>query len=786
MDPFRILTRSTKLGRKNSASNDPANVQHPSNGHTPNPQLFGATSKQESPRTSPSDTSGTKKRKRGRTAPDSVLEIPTELDFFANHKTKNKARIETSPSTALIGSTEDPLRSTEETTKLDQSQVDLDVADSKRILHAHKVRVTRLLASPTEKNKIKKKGKSSGPGKEHKLSSKTGGKHAEQIYPQPLTSFEQLRSRYHISKTLAQNVRQQGYTVPTEVQLGALPLLLGSNTLSSLKTGQDARRNGTQDNDPEIDLLAVAPTGSGKTLAFLIAVLNGLLRERQKKDNGDTKGGSIVHAGHGVQAIIVAPTKELAAQIVNEGRKLAKGTGIRVSGMRKGMRILEDLEHDLAPAENTESQSESDDADDTAPSHTSGTLVKSDVLVSTPLMLLNAIKATDGSSRELLTVKYLVLDEADVLLDPLFRVQTLGIWNACVHPALQVSLWSATMGSNIEELTMSTTSARRQTLRLSTPYNLLRLVVGIKDSAVPNISHRLTYAATEAGKLLALRQLLHPTSTSSDTTPPLRAPFLIFTQTIPRAIALHSELLYDIPLEAGGPSRLAVLHSDLTDTARDGVMSRFRAGEIWILITTDLLARGVDFRGINGVVNYDVPNSAAAYIHRVGRTGRAGRNGGVAVTLYTKEDVPYVRGIANVIARSEALARSGGKGQPHGADHLVTEKPTIQKWLLDALPKPTKSAKKQLKRFGVEARRPPPKDLPSTADNKEAVERARRREREMRISTKSGFDRRVEHRRKGLGRGMGKGGGEGEGVGEGAVGMKGGVDQAEEWGGIAE
>ncbi|EHL01128.1 putative ATP-dependent RNA helicase rok1 [Glarea lozoyensis 74030] len=199
------------------------------------------------------------------------------------------------------------------------------------------------------------------------------------------------------------------------------------------------------------------------------------------------------------------------------------------------------------------------------------------------------------------------------------------------------------MGSNIESLASTTIQSRREKLELDDDVPTIRLVVGLKDSAIPNIKHTLTYAATEPGKLLALRQLVHPTAKSSDGEHSLRPPFLIFTQTIPRAIALHSELFYDIPAEAGGSSRIAVLHSDLSDSARDNVMTRFRKGEIWILITTDILSRGVDFRGINGVVNYDVPNSGAAYIHRVGRTGRAGRSGGVAITFYTKEDVPILK-----------------------------------------------------------------------------------------------------------------------------------------------
>ena len=292
----------------------------------------------------------------------------------------------------------------------------------------------------------------------------------------------------------------------------------------------------------------------------------------------------------------------------------------------------------------------------------------------------------------------------------------MGIWNACINPLLRVTLWSATMGSNIESLASKFISTRRANLSLTNKNSLIRLVVGLKDSALPNITHHLVWAGSEVGKLHALRQLLHPTASGgpNDSSPPaLRPPFLVFTQTISRAIALHSELLYDIPPEAGGPSRIAVLHSDLTSPAREAIMSRFRAGEIWILITTDILSRGVDFRGINGVVNYDFPNSGAAYIHRVGRTGRAGRDGGVAVTLYTKEDQEYVRSVANIIAASEKAA-----GKTEGG---------IQKWLLDALPAPSKKAKQELKRKGVEARRSG----------------------KAKISTKSGYEKKLENRKKG-------------------------------------
>jgi ATP-dependent RNA helicase DDX52/ROK1 len=313
-------------------------------------------------------------------------------------------------------------------------------------------------------------------------------------------------------------------------------------------------------------------------------------------------------------------------------------------------------------------------------------------------------------------------------MDPLFRDQTLDIWRSCVHPDLRVSLWSATMGSNIEELTRSTIKERLESLGQKSDklHPLVRLVVGLKDSAVPNIDHRLVYAATEQGKLLGLRQLLRPTAAAANDIR-LRPPFLIFTQTIPRAIALHSELKYDIPAEAGGSSRIAVLHSDLSDSQRSEIMRDFRKGEIWILVTTDVLARGLDLRGLNGVVNYDIPNSAAVYVHRVGRTGRAGREGGIAVTYYTKEDIPYVKSIANVIDASEKL---------RGTD----DKKSIQKWLLESLPDLSKKDKQELKKHGVKARQIS-KNLGKDENDKGA--------RAARISTKSGYERRMENRKRG-------------------------------------
>jgi ATP-dependent RNA helicase DDX52/ROK1 len=507
---------------------------------------------------------------------------------------------------------------------------------------------------------------------------------------------------------MAENLANQGYKIPTEVQMGSLPLLLQLGTALGSSAQELA---GYEDG---VDLLAVAPTGSGKTLAFLIPAVNKIIQRRRLiKDKSD----------HSFEAIIVAPTKELASQIVNEAKKLCLGTGVKVVGMRKGLQIVAgESSADVESEDDDESEDEAGVMPQKASAHP---LAKADILVTTPGLLLSALSIIGADERtQLPTVRTLVLDEADVLLDPLFREQTLGIWDSCTNPDLRVTLWSATMGSNIETLASTTIHTRRTKLGLSDTSRIIRLVVGLKDSAIPNITHRLTWAGDERGKREAIRQLLRPTSHSIE---PLRPPFLVFTQTIPRAIALHSELLYDIPAQAGGSSRIAVLHSDLSDSARDQVMTRFRNGEVWVLITTDLLSRGVDFRGVNGVVNYDVPNSGAAYIHRVGRTGRAGRDGGVAVTLYTKEDIDFVRDIANIIVASEKAA---GKPESEVAR------------LLASFPKVSKEKKKDLKKFGVEARRG------GLGKGKEGNE-AKGKKGRMLISTKSGYERKLENNRKG-------------------------------------
>lgn len=726
MDILKLLSRSTKPTNKSSTGTNAGKI--PSAGTSENPQLFHDAAHE----------ARGKKRKRGdgklgAQTPEQKEEDDGEaIDFFS---TKSAGPVAQSKGTSPKARTKaKPVPAKTAAPILAEL---LDEGECRQILRSHRLKVTLLSSNKPFEKQVKK-------SKKNKVSKQEVAKKPEfiQIYPQPLTNFSELRSKYGISGRMADNLAQQGYKIPTEVQMGSLPLLLQPKVALGEANGQ-----GVFDTSENVNLLSVAPTGSGKTLAFLIPVVNEVMQRRRKTEE---KGG------HCLDAIIVAPTKELASQIVNEAKKLSLGTGIKVVGMKKGMSVVG--HQNSEDAESSGDSEEEPEAENEKPGKkTLQPVAKADILVTTPGLLLSAVTVGDGHI-PLPTVKTLVLDEADVLLDPLFRDQTLGIWSSCISPKLRVTLWSATMGSNIESLASSTIQARQARLGLENESRTVRLVVGLKDSAIPNITHRLVYAATEPGKLLALRQLLHPTAKTNDSVKSLRPPFLVFTQTIPRAIALHSELLYDIPAEAGGSSRIAVLHSNLSDSARDHVMTRFRNGEVWILITTDILSRGVDFRGINGVVNYDVPNSGAAYIHRVGRTGRAGRDGGVAVTFYTKEDVPYVKNIANIIAVSEKQAG------------LPPSEASMQKWFLDALPNPTKEEKKNLKKHGVEARR----GGLGKSDGKDGRGKGK-----MLISTKSGYERKLQHNRRGAIEGSKR-----RGLVEAEVGPDAGAES--EWGGIDE
>ncbi|XP_060747164.1 probable ATP-dependent RNA helicase DDX52 [Tachysurus vachellii] len=301
----------------------------------------------------------------------------------------------------------------------------------------------------------------------------------------------------------------------------------------------------------------------------------------------------------GFRALIVAPTRELASQTHRELLKLSEGVGFRVHMINKGV--------------------------DAAKKYGPKSAKKFDILVTTPNRLIYLLNQ-EPPAVDLSSVEWLVVDESDKLFEDGktgFREQLAAIFLACTSPKVCRALFSATFTTEVE-----------QWCKLNLD-NLVSVNIGPRNSAAETVEQELLFVGAENGKLLAMRDLIKKG---------FLPPMLVFVQSIERARELFHELVYE-------GINVDVIHAERTQQQRDNVVSSFRAGKIWVLICTALMARGIDFKGVNLVVNYDFPTSAVEYIHRIGRTGRAGHKG-KAVTFFTEADKPLLRSIASVIKQA--------------------------------------------------------------------------------------------------------------------------------------
>ncbi|CAR30800.1 hypothetical protein ZYGR_0P01020 [Zygosaccharomyces rouxii] len=303
----------------------------------------------------------------------------------------------------------------------------------------------------------------------------------------------------------------------------------------------------------------------------------------------------------GLKGLIISPTKELASQTFVECVKLSR----KIFLDKKRPLQVAILSKSLSAKLRNKVVSDK----------------KYDIIISTPLRLIDLVK---NEALDLSNVRHLVFDEADKLFDKTFVEQTDDILSACSDPRLRKSMFSATIPSNVEEIAQSI---------MTDP---VRVIIGHKEGANANIDQRLVYCGNEEGKLIAIRRMVQEGE--------FKPPVIIFLESITRAKALYHELMYD-------GLNVDVLHAERTQMQRDKIIERFKTGDLWCLICTDVLARGIDFKGINLVVNYDVPQTAQAYVHRIGRTGRNNRQG-KAVTYYTRQDSLAIKPIINVMRQS--------------------------------------------------------------------------------------------------------------------------------------
>jgi len=313
------------------------------------------------------------------------------------------------------------------------------------------------------------------------------------------------------------------------------------------------------------DLIACAQTGTGKTAAFVLPILDNLSRNDSE----------------GIKALIVVPTRELALQIEKEIQGFAYFldlTALAIYGGGDGINFT-----------------------DQKKALVGGT----DIIVATPGKLLAHMNLdyVDFSN-----LKYLVLDEADRMLDMGFIEDIQKIIDAC--PAKRQNLmFSATMPSNIKQLANKVlVDPFEITIALSKPAE------GVLQAAY------LTYDSQKIG---LINELIADK--------PDYKSILIFSSTKRKVFEIVRALKNDKYSVEG-------ISSDLLQHEREEVLLKFRSKQTRVLIATDVLSRGIDIKDINLIINYDVPNDAEDYVHRVGRTARADTSG-VALTFINQDDM---------------------------------------------------------------------------------------------------------------------------------------------------
>ncbi len=345
----------------------------------------------------------------------------------------------------------------------------------------------------------------------------------------------------NINTSLLNALTDLGFTSPTRIQQKAFaPILAGKN------------------------ILGIAQTGTGKTYAYLLP----LLRQWQfaKKVNPEI--------------LILVPTRELVAQVVEEVEKLCTYTNIKVTGAYGGTNIKTQMAAINAGV---------------------------DVIVATPGRLLDLI--LNGTVKTKM-IKKLVIDEVDEMLNLGFRTQLKNILDILPEKR-QNLMFSATITEEVETFIGNTFIA---------PEKIEAAPTGTPLKNITQIAYKVPNFNT---KVNFLEHLL--------VTDKSMTKVLIFTGSKSLADEINSKM------EIKFPDQLAVIHSNKSQNLRFKTVEQFESGASSILIATDIIARGLDVTAVSHVINMDVPAVAENYMHRIGRTGRADKKG-IAITFITEAD----------------------------------------------------------------------------------------------------------------------------------------------------
>jgi ATP-dependent RNA helicase RhlE len=367
-----------------------------------------------------------------------------------------------------------------------------------------------------------------------------------------LTSFQ----RFGLAEPIARAIAEEKYITPTPIQAQTIPIVL-------------SRR----------DVIGIAQTGTGKTAAFALPILHHIFANRRRIERKCCR------------ALVISPTRELSAQILDSfrayGRHLHIRAALAIGGVPMGGQVRALLDG-------------------------------VEVLVATPGRLLDLVK---GNALRLGEVEFLVLDEADRMLDMGF-IHDIRKIVAKLPTHRQTLLFSATMPHAIVELARA---------MLRDPVKATATPTG---STAARVEQRIV-RVDRAAKPGILADILKRESID-------RA--LVFTRTKHGADRVVRSLV-----KAGIAAQ--AIHGNKSQNQRDRALASFRKGEVRTLIATDIAARGIDVDGISHVVNFDLPNVPETYVHRIGRTARAGAEG-IAISLCDAEETAFLRDIEKLIRMS--------------------------------------------------------------------------------------------------------------------------------------
>jgi ATP-dependent RNA helicase RhlE len=370
-------------------------------------------------------------------------------------------------------------------------------------------------------------------------------------------TFENL----NLMKSLLDSVNREGYSAPTKIQEQSIPHILAGK-----------------------DLFGCAQTGTGKTAAFALPILQNLTLDRAKNQY------------RGIQALILAPTRELALQIHESFLTYGTGTGLKSACIYGGVSQEMQVKKLKAGVE---------------------------IMVATPGRLLDLIQQR---IIKLDTIRYFVLDEADRMLDMGF-IHDIKRVVALLPGKRQNLFFSATITPEIKKLAGSI---------LANPI----MVSVTPDVEIPGLIKQSVYHVRKEDKRSLLRHVMDHDGIRHA---------LVFTRTKHGADRVAKDLNKNgIPAEA--------IHGDKSQNNRERSLNGFRNGDIRVLVATDIVSRGIDIESLSHVINFEIPEEPATYIHRIGRTGRAGLKG-TAMSFCSAEERKYLSDIHKEIRKEINVVR---------------------------------------------------------------------------------------------------------------------------------